>query len=443
MQYDYLMPDADNALRERCIGAARAVYGNVLPTVVKERLFLELNAIETGHFASRYLIAAEISDQSKRMGYPVTTRGTLGSAFVSRLCGFSAVNPLPAHYLCVKCRHFEMADACADERKHGFDLPKKICPHCGAEMRSDGAGVLPEILMGKSFSREPAVILNCAPRIRKHLVDHLMNHLDARVIRAGVARRGADGELKKGVHLGGIYIVPKEADISMITAVRESDPDDAFRLPIAVRDYSELQNALTRYDLLPLPALELLGDLERSTGIKASDISLNDNTLFEAFCRFGPDMLSSNQKELTTAKKAVALARPKCFSDIVKLYGLLYGKDTWDDNAEDLLQKGIPLHDVIAYRDDVLQYLEHYGTDRETSFRIMNRIKGGKGLTEADEQWMSKIGIPAWFINSCKKIEYLFPRSQGIEYAIMYLKLAYYRLNYPDEFVKCTHQQLS
>lgn len=436
MQYDYLMPDADNALRERCIGAAHAVYGNVLPTVVKERLFLELNAIETGHFASRYLIAAEISDQSKRMGYPVTTRGTLGSAFVSRLCGFSAVNPLPAHYLCVKCRHFEMADACADERKHGFDLPKKICPHCGAEMRSDGAGILPEILMGKSFSREPAVILNCAPRIRKHLVDHLMNHLDARVIRAGVARRGADGELKKGVHPGGIYIVPKEADISMITAVRESDPDDAFRLPIAVRDYSELQNVLTRYDLLPLPALEWLGDPEQSAGRKTADIPMNDNTLLEACYRFESDVLLSNPKTRAWAKTAAALAKPRCFSDVVALYGLLYGEGTWNNNAEELLRKGIPLCDVIAYRDDVLQCLERYGADRESSLRIMNRIKDGKGLTEADEQRMRRLGIPAWFTDSCKKIGYLFPRSQGVEYAIMNLKLAYCKLNCPDMYDK-------
>ncbi len=438
MQYDYLIPDADTVLQERCVSAARRIYGNILPQVVKERLAVELNAIETGRFATRYLIAAEISDQAKYLGYPLTTRGMLGSAFVSWLCGISTVNPLPTHYLCEKCRHFELAGDCADYRIHGIDLAKKNCPRCGAEMRPDGADILPEILMGKSINREPEIILNCAPKIRKHIVDYLIKHLDARIIRSGVSRRGTDGKLTEGVHPGGMYIVPKDVDISLITPIRIADQGDELQLPITVCDYSELQNVLTRYDLLPLPALELLGDLERSTGIQNTDISLNDNTLLEALCRYGLDMMSSDREKQELAKTATALAKPMCFSDMVKLHGLLYGKGTWDNNAENLLQEGVPLCDVIAYRDDVLQRLEQCGADRETSFRIMNRIKGGKGLTGTDEQQMSKLGIPAWFIESCNKIGYLFPKSQCVEYAIMNWKLAYYKLNYPNDFEEIT-----
>ena len=434
MDHRYYYPAAAEVLHRRCEEAAHAFYGGVLPTAVEERLTRELEVIERNGQATLYVIAAEIADESRKLGYPVTTRGMVGSSFVAWLCGFTAVNPLPAHYLCGCCRHFEPAEDLTDLHVHGFDLPDAICPECGCVMHPNGADIRPEILMGKDFEREPDIFLNVAPAVRKDIVDWMKTRFnDAVLLRAGISRNDRDGSIRENVHPGGIYFVPKELDVSTVTELRECAEDDDFGLPITVRDYSELYGVFYRIDVYSLSALGLLHDLELTTGVRQEDIPMNDSSVLEAFRRDGFDAFSPPRDDVALVREAIETAEPQSFSDIVQISGLLHGTGTWEPETKRLLDGRRPT-ELIAYRDDILRYLTDVGADFDTAFRIMERVRKGRGLTEEDEQLMKGLDVPAWIIDSCRRIGYVFPKSHGVEYAILSWKLAWYKQNHPETY---------
>ena len=440
-EYYYYLPDADTILHRRCKESVHAIYGSVLPTAVEQRLTTELKAIERCGFSTRYEIAAEIAEEARRLGHHVMTRGMISSSFVAWLCGISQVNPLSAHYLCECCHRYEPAEITEDPHIHGFDLPDAICPECGSVMHSDGADIFPEILMGKWFEREPEVFLNVAPAIRKDIIDWMKKRLhDAMLIRAGVARQGANGNINVNVHPGGIYLVPKDVEVSAVTELRECSDDDDFGLPVTVRDFSELYGVFIRFDVYSLPALGLLHDLEQATGIRQEDISMKDRTVLEVFRRDGLDMFSPPREDVYSMRKVVAVANPECFSDIVQVFGLLHGTGTWGSETEQLLRNGIMLSKLIAFRDDILRCLVDSGADFDTAFRIMDQIRKGRGLTDADRQLMMELNVPAFIIDSCERIQYVFPKSHGVEYAVLSWKLAWYKQNYPDLYRKYSSQ---
>ncbi len=437
MGYEYHLADAAARLRSRCEHRADFLYGEAPPEAVKDRLTFELETIIEMGYSTQYEIAADIADEVHRLGQRVTTRGMLSSSFVSWLCGVSAVNPLPAHYLCAKCSHFEPAYDRNDHHIHGFDLPNKRCPVCGDTMRPDGADILPEVLMGIEFNREPAVYLNVSPEIRKTVVDYLKVKLsDAMLLRAGISGKEMNGKPLESVHPGKIYYIPKDLDISGVTGLRESENDDDFNLPITIHDYSEFYGVFSSCDIYSFPALGLLCDMEESTGILQTDIPMNDGDVLEVFRRDGFETFLPLDGTTTYGLKEIRLAQPACFSDLVQISGLVHGTGTWDKETEKALLDGKRPRNLIAYRDDVYRYLMNVGIDRKTAFRIMDRIRKGRGLTEVEEQMLNERSIPSCFIERCNRIQYVFPKSHGVESVTLSWKLAWYKLHYPELYAR-------
>ena len=440
LKYRVINPEADEKLRKRCMDAAESKYGNPLPDSVHKRLEREMAAIETGDHASQYLIGAMLAEQSMSEGYPVATRGTVGSALVSHLCGITAVNPLPAHYWCPNCHHFELYDV-QDYKIMGYDLPDKTCPECGKILNAEGADIEPEVLMGIKLEREPDIILNVAAEVRPKLVSFLKDTFgEDCVFRAGVKAVLEDGNIRRNTHPGGVFIIPTGTDIRKITDISGEIPEDDFGLPVTERDYHEIDGTLKKYDILTLPELSMLAELERHTGVSAAQVKTNDKAILNVFWQVGRSFLPGHN-ELWTAGESLQNAvirklKPGHFSDLVRIMAMMHGVQVWRDNAELLLRSGHELRDCISTRDDVMQKLLAVSIDRARAYEIMNNVRKGRGLTKEMECDLALAGIPDWFIESCNKIVYLYPKAHVTDYTLLYWKLAYYRLHFPEEYEK-------
>ena len=440
LKYRVEVPNCIELLRERCMNAAEDKYGVPLPKTVSERLEKELNAINTNNYASHYLIGAMIADQSLAHGYPVSTRGLLGSSFVAHLCGISAVNPLQAHYRCPKCHRFELIeDKPVDYQIMGYDLPERNCPECGTMLKAEGANIEPDVLMGINLDKEPDIIINIAAEIRPTLIDFIKETFGADcVFRAGIKMNQKNGSIRRSVHPGGLFIVPKGIDISRITAIRADIPEDDFHLKVTEDDYHVIDGILKKYDFLTLKEISMLKRLEDITHFHSDQIRTNSKEVLDVFLNEGFSFLPERKSPDTVAtqNKAVFMVQPNSFSDLVKLSAMMHGVGTWNNNGELLIKNGKRLCECIACRDDIMQDLLAAGLDREKAFEIMSHIRKGNGLTDGMEKEMLLSGVPEWYIASCKKIDYLFPRAHAVEYMLLYWKLAYYKLCYPGEYQK-------
>ncbi len=438
-KYRAILPNADTELRQRCMQAAENIYGDPLPEPVSTRLNEELSAIEAHQYATHYLIAAMIAETSKKEGYPVTTRGMIASALTAFLCGVTAVNPLPVHHWCPRCHNFELVGE--EEGKHrmmGYGLPRKACPVCGSMMKSDGANIRPEPLMGLNLDQEPSICINVAAPIRPKLTALLKAAFGAGcVFRAGVKSEQSDGSIRYGIHPGGIFIVPSGTDMESITPVREV-MDEEFQLPVTDRDYHELYGTLMKYDLLTLADLDMLHALEESTGMPADQISTDDPEILEEIIRDGYTFIATKGRDGISSfeQEVFQEAKPRDFTDLVRVSAMLHDVGAWFRNGDSLIRAGIPLQKLIAFRDDILQDLLAKGISRQRAFEIMNSVRKGKGVSEEMAGEMTAAGIPDWYIESCRKMEYLFPKAHAVEYALMHWKLAYYRCYYTDDFRK-------
>ena len=438
LKYRVLIPESDEKLRKLCMDAAEVKYGMPLPDAVQARLEQELNAIDAYGHASQYLIGSMLAEQSVAAGYPVATRGMIGSSFVANLCGITAVNPLPAHYRCPKCHHFELYGV-GDYKVMGYDLLDKVCPKCGATFIAEGADIEPEILMGIKLDREPDIALNVAAEIRPKLVAYLKHTFgEDCVFRAGVKALLKDGTIRRNVHPGGVFILPTDTDIHDVTEIRDEIPDDDFKLPVTERDYHELDGVLKKYDLLRFEELSMLAMLEKSTGFPAKQVRTNDKDVLKVFLEEG---LSFLQKRTMDWEEAVSLQdrvirelKPERFSDLVRITAMMHGLGVWKDNAEQLIRAGKVLSDCISTRDDIIQEMLLRGIPRTKAFDIMDRVRKGKGITKEMEWDMLVAGIPEWYIDSCSNIYYLYPKAHAVDYMLIYWKLAYYRLHFPEEY---------
>lgn len=428
-----MFQDADDKLRERCLKRATDIYGFPLPYTVSSRLSCELNAINANNHSSQYLIGAMIADETSKKGATISTRGTISSAFVSYLCGISKVNPLPAHRYCTKCHYFETLKL--EKGVMSYDLHDETCPHCGSTLNTDGLDIYPEINMGIKLDREPDIILNVPSEIRPNLIIFLKECFgENSLFRAGVKALCKDGSIRKNVHPGGIFILPEGEDITNYTTLRDEIPDDDFHMPVTETDYHDLYDKIKKYDLLTIPELSMLRVLETVTGYDSSYIKMNDNEVLEVFLREGFDYPIERNNKIAQEIQHTALKKinPRSFSDLVSISGLMRGVGTWENNGEVLIQEGKALYELITCRDDIMKYLINVGFDRKNAFDIMNRVRKGIKLTDEQENDMKDAGVPEWYIESCNKIKYLFPKSHIGEYTLLYWKLAYYRLHYPD-----------
>ncbi len=479
-----LVPKIENSestLREAVYGKANSLYGNPLPDSVKARIENELESITKNDFVLHYEIARRLVKGSENHGYHVGSRGCVGSSLVAYLAGITEVNPLPPHYICHECHHIEFVK----EAESGYDLPDKRCPKCNKKMNGDGHNIPFETLAGFDGRKKPDIDLNFASEYQKKAQECLAEILgNKNVIYAGtigstmfktayedVKCYFRNRDLKPnektidalacklcgikrttGHHPGGI-ILANDFDIEEITPLEIADGKTVTHLC-----YKDLLGCLFKIDILAHTVQDMYHYLEKATGVKVEDIPMNEKEVYSLFT--SPDALGVTSDSIFCETGSLALpechssfsimllkkCRPKCFSDLIKICGLSHGTGVWADNAEDLITSGTAdLKSVIATRDDIFNYLTQKGFDREYAFNITELVRKGiiRRLSDVVDEAlidgvdigeMRKRNIPEWYIESMKKIYYLFPKAHAAAYMTAAVRLGWYKLHYPAEF---------
>ncbi|MCL2670973.1 MAG: PolC-type DNA polymerase III [Clostridiales bacterium] len=472
--------DAEEILTQMAQARAHAIYGDELPPIVAARLERELSSIIGNGFASLYLMAQRLVQKSLADGYLVGSRGSVGSSFVATMAGITEVNPLPPHYSCPQCRH---SDFEIDREKHsvGADMPDANCPVCGAAYNKEGFEIPFEVFLGFHGEKTPDIDLNFSgdyQPVAHRFVEEMFGrrHAYRAGTISGIAERTAfqyvkhyeetknlqyraaeidrlskgcsEVKVTTGQHPGGIVIVPKDAEIYDFTPVQHPADKSGERNTVTTHfDFHALDDRLVKLDILghdDPTALRMLQDLTR---IAPDSVPLDDartRELFSSAAPLGVDLSEINCKVGTLAlpefgtgfvRGVLEQTRPSTFEEFVRISGLTHGTDVWLGNAEPLVRGGTAkLKDVICTRDDIMNYLIRRGMEPSLSFQIMERVRKGRGLSETMQDAMQAANIHGWYIDSCKKIKYMFPRGHAVAYTVMAFRIAWFKLYYPKEF---------
>lgn len=473
------LPDAAERITAMARGRARELYGDPLPERVQSRLDRELNAIVGNGFSSLYLAAALLVERSLRDGYLVGSRGSVGSSLVATLCGITEVNPLPPHYLCPACHHVEFFDD--GSVGAGVDLPPRECPECGKPLERHGFDIPFETFLGFHGEKVPDIDLNFSgeyqPTIHK-VAEEIFG--PEYVYRAGtiatLADRTAYGFVRKfleetgkparsaeinrlvqgctgvrrttGQHPGGLMILPQGYEIYQFTPIQFPANDREAGVVTTHFDYHAISERLVKLDLLGHDDPTVLRMLEEETGVPARSVPLDDPATMAIFS--GVDTLGiEDPSRLGIRVGTIAIpefgtrfvrqmleeTRPTTFSQLVRISGFSHGTNVWTNNAQELIRSGIAdLNQAIATRDDIMIYLIRQGMEPEQAFSIMERVRKGKGLTPDEEAAMKAHGVPQWYIDSCRKISYMFPKAHAVAYVTMAFRIAYYKVHHPAAF---------
>ncbi len=460
---------------------AKQIYGDPLPELVSERLERELKTIVENGFSVFYVIAKRLVEDSEAHGYPVGSRGAVGSSLVAFLAGITAVNPLPPHYVCPSCGHSEFFPV--GTVGSGFDLPDKVCPVCSAKMKGDGHDIPFETFAGLHGDKEPDIDLHFAEEYQPCAQDCLRSMFgNDRVIIAGVIsaltfktaypyvrqyasdRNVTIGEeeaellaeglcgIKRttGSHPGGLFVFPENFDVEDFTPLQHpaNDPEAGISTHFC---FCDLDTCL-KMDLLCFRHLDILRQLEKDTGVKAGDIPMNDPAVYSllsspAALGVTPEQigrldgtLSLPELDTPFVRKILPICRPDSFSDLIKISGLSHGTNVWTDNAEVLIGDGVcSLTDFPAARDDIMNDLMAKGVDKETAFNIMEatrKRKANRVLTKEMTNDLLERGVPEWYIGSLRRILYMFPKAYAVTYMINAVRLGWYKLYYPKEYYR-------
>lgn len=481
--YPPKMENAEEIVRTMTYEKAYRIYGDPLPNIVSARLERELNAIINNGFSVLYLSAQKLVKKSLDNGYLVGSRGSVGSSLVAFMMGITEVNALYPHYICdnSECKYSEFIE----REGVGIDLPDKICPKCGAKLRKDGYSIPFEVFMGFKGDKVPDIDLNFSGEyqseihryceelfgkenvfkagtistlaeknaeayVRKYFEDNNLNAVRAEIIRLGRLCQGA--KKTTGQHPGGMVIVPQGNSIYEFCPVQRPANDETSESTTTHYDYHVMDEQLVKLDILGHDDPTTIKLLQEYTNIEIKDIPLADKDTLKIFSsteslgvtpeQIGTEIGTYGIPEFGTGfvRQMLIDTRPTTFAELVRISGLSHGTNVWLNNAQEFVRNGqATLSQIITVRDDIMNYLIDQGLDNSDSFKIMEFVRKGKPKKEP-ENWekysamMKEKNVPDWYIESCRRIEYMFPKGHAVAYVMMAMRIAYFKVHQPLAF---------
>lgn len=470
--------DADITLRTTCMEKAYNMYGNPLPEEIDERLEKELNSIINNGYAVMYVAAQMLVNKSLEDGYLVGSRGSVGSSLAATMAGITEVNPLEPHYICPNCKKLIWGDM--NLYDCGIDMPEMDCPVCGAKMNQDGYTIPFATFLGFDGDKEPDIDLNFAGEYQATAHKYVGEIFgDKNVYKAGtvgtVASKTAYGYVMKffderqrpinkfeadrlsqcctgvkkttGQHPGGIIIVPDDHEIYEFCPVQHPANDTKSDIITTHFDYHKIDANLLKLDILGHNVPSMIRQLQDMTGVDPLQVSLTDRKVLSIFNGIEALEIKDPDYKFTHGSYAIPEfgtsfvrqmlddTKPDKFADLVRISGFSHGTDVWLNNAQDYIRNGTAtMREVISTRDDIMNYLILKGIEKITSFKIMEDVRKNRPLSDEQLEIMKSHGVPDWYIDSCIKIQYMFPRAHAVAYVMMSFRMAWYKVYYPVEF---------